>query len=257
MIGCIVQARTSSSRLPKKVLLEIEDKKTILDFVIMQLKSCKNIDKIVIATTDLSEDDVIVDASKNLNVKCFRGNINDVLDRYYQCANKFGFSTIVRIPSDKPLIDPQIVDDVIEKYKINSYDYISNFQPYSFPYGTEVEIFSFKALETAWNNARLPSEREHVTPYIIHNQDIFSKYNVTNSKNLSNFRWAVDRQDDLILVRKIVSMIKKRPILLTDILSIMNEHPELSEINKKVKRDEGIEKSLEEDKKFLERQDRS
>jgi len=257
MIGCIVQARTGSSRLPKKVLLEIEDKKTVLDFVILQLKSCKNIDKIVIATTDLSEDDIIFNTSKNLNVEFFRGSSDDVLDRYYQCASKFGFSTIVRIPSDKPLIDPQIVDNVIEKYKINSYDYISNFQPYSFPYGIEVEIFSFKALEIAWNNARLPSEREHVTPYIINHQNIFSKYNVKNSKNLSNFRWAVDRQEDLILVRKIVSMIKKRPILLADILSIMNEHPELSEINKKVKRDEGITKSLEEDKKFLERQDRS
>ena len=149
-VGIIVQTRTGSSRLPAKVMMKADDKSLMIDYVINQLKHSKLHDKIVVATTDLKQDDVIFDHVTNRNVSCFRGDEKNVLERHYQCAKKYDFSTIVRIPSDKPLIDPTIVDYVIEKFQSNSYDYISNFSVdvndddgsiSSYPSGTEVEIF--------------------------------------------------------------------------------------------------------------------
>jgi spore coat polysaccharide biosynthesis protein SpsF len=142
MIGCIIQARMGSTRLPGKVLKNIEKNKTVLYFVIKQLQESKLIDKIVVATTNLEEDNKIVEYSKKLGIECFRGDSKNVLKRHYECAKKFSMSTIVRIPSDKPLIDPTIVDQNIKFFNENSCDYVTNFLPKStFPSGTEVEIF--------------------------------------------------------------------------------------------------------------------
>ncbi|MDC0142282.1 acylneuraminate cytidylyltransferase, partial [Candidatus Nitrosopelagicus sp.] len=127
MIGCIVQARMGSTRLPGKVLKNVEENKTVLDFVIKQLQESKLIDKIVVATTDLEEDSKIMDYSKKIGIECFRGDPKNVLKRHYECAKKFSMPTIVRIPSDKPLIDPTIVDQNIKFFNENSYDYVTNF----------------------------------------------------------------------------------------------------------------------------------
>ena len=127
MIGCIVQTRMRSFRLFGKVMMMIDEKNSVLSYVLNQLSNCKLLDKIVVATTDLPEDNVIVDAAKKMGYDFFRGSVYDVLDRHYQCAKKFSFSTIVRIPSDKPLIDPEVVDNIIEKYHSASYDYVLNF----------------------------------------------------------------------------------------------------------------------------------
>ena len=250
MIGCIVQARIGSTRLPGKVMLNIDEKNPVLYYVLEQLSSCKLIDKIIVATTTLDEDDVIKNFVNSMNVNIFRGSSDDVLDRYYQCAKKFSIDTIVRITADNPLIDPTIVDDLIKKFTLNSYDYLTNAHIRTFPYGTEVEIFSFKALEKAWKNAKKPSEREHVTPYFYNNSQSFRNYNQENSKNLSYFRWTIDRENDFLLVKSIVSKIKKRPILMNDILDLFSKEPKLFEINKNQIRDEGYKKSLEEDKEL-------
>ena len=250
-IGCIIQARMGSSRLPGKVLRKLDDKNTVLDYVIDQISNCKLIDKIIVATTNLKEDDKIEVLTKNKNILCFRGNPSDVLDRHYQCAKKFTFSTIVRIPSDKPLIDPQIVDKVVEVFTTSEYDYVSNFLHYTFPYGTEVEVFSFKVLEKTWNLANLPSEREHVTPYIYNHRDKFKIFNVTNDEDLSHLRWEVDRNKDLELVKILVKRIKNRPILLKHILSLYQQEPSLFNINTSVNRSEGYLKSLKEDEEFI------
>ena len=250
MIGCIVQARIGSTRLPGKVMLNIDEKNPVLYYVLEQLSSCKLIDKIIVATTTLDEDDVIKNFVNSMNVNIFRGSSDDVLDRYYQCAKKFSIDTIVRITADNPLIDPTIVDDLIKKFTLNSYDYLTNAHIRTFPYGTEVEIFSFKALEKAWKNAKKPSEREHVTPYFYNNSQSFRNYNQENSKNLSNLRWTIDRENDFLLVKSIVSKIKKRPILMNDILDLFSKEPKLFEINKNQIRDEGYKKSLEEDKEL-------
>tara|TARA_B100001765_G_C19471058_1_gene324002 strand:- start:475 stop:1233 length:759 start_codon:yes stop_codon:yes gene_type:complete len=244
-----------STRLPGKVMMNVEDQKPVLYFVIKQLQECKLIDKIIVATTTNEEDEEIVNYIKNLGIDCFRGNPKDVLDRYYQCAKEYSISSVVRIPSDKPLIDPEIVDKVISMFENNSYDYITNFLPNpTFPSGTEVEIFSINALKKAWENAKLPSEKEHVTPYFSNHQDEFKITHIKNSENLSHLRWAVDKMEDLKLVRKIVSKIKKRPILMKNIVDLFSKEPELTEINKNVNRKEGDTKSLKEDQEFLRNQ---
>ena len=254
-IGCIIQARMGSTRLPGKVMMNVEDQKPVLYFVIKQLQECKLIDKIIVATTTNEEDEEIVNYIKNLGIDCFRGNPKDVLDRYYQCAKEYSISSVVRIPSDKPLIDPEIVDKVISMFENNSYDYITNFLPNpTFPSGTEVEIFSINALKKAWENAKLPSEKEHVTPYFSNHQDEFKITHIKNSENLSHLRWAVDKMEDLKLVRKIVSKIKKRPILMKNIVDLFSKEPELTEINRNVNRKEGDTKSLKEDQEFLRNQ---
>ena len=251
-IGCIIQARMGSTRLPGKVMMDVEDQKPVLYFVIKQLQECKLIDKIIVATTTNDEDSQIVNYSKNLGIDYFRGSAKDVLDRYYQCAKEYSISTIVRIPSDKPLIDPEVVDNVISIFNNNSYDYVTNFlsNP-TFPSGEEVEVFSMNGLKKVWKEAILPSEREHVTPYFSNHEDKFEITHVENSENLSHLRCAIDRIEDLELVRLIVSKIKKRPILMKDIVALFHKEPKLVEINKNINRKEGDIKSLKEDQEFL------
>ena len=127
MIVAIIQTRMGSTRLPGKVMKIIDSEYTVLDYVISQLRNCKTLDKIIIATTTLAEDDIIFEYAEKKGIECFRGSSDDVLDRHYQCAKKFSCTDIVRIPSDKPLIDPTIVDDIVNEYKQKSCDYISNF----------------------------------------------------------------------------------------------------------------------------------
>jgi spore coat polysaccharide biosynthesis protein SpsF len=251
MIGCIVQARMGSTRLPGKVMLPLDEEHTLLFYVLKQLQSCKYIDKIIVATTDKKDDDVIVDFVTNMGIACFRGSDEDVLDRYYQCAKHYSFSTIVRITSDCPLIDPVVVDMLVEKFNSGSYDYVTNSRPLTFPYGIAADILSFQAIETAWKNAKLPSEREHVTPYIVNNKQNFKIFNVTNSQNFSHIRITVDRINDLKLVQTIISKIKKRPILMNDIVDLFLKEPELFDINKNYTYAEGYLKSLKEDEEFL------
>lgn len=252
MIGCIIQARMGLSRLPGKVFMNLEGTKTVLAYTVEQLTYCKHVDKIVIATTKLKEDDKVVDFAKKSGIGCFRGNSTNVLDRYYNCAKKFHFSIIVRITADCPLIDPQIVDMAIEKFQKNSYDYVTNCLKRTYPYGTEVEVFSFWALEEAWKNAVLPSEKEHVTPYFRKHPERFRIYNIEYNEDISNYRWTVDRENDLLLVKKVVTKIKERPILMEHIISLVMREPTLLQINNNNIPNEGYLKSLKEDEKFLE-----
>ena len=250
MIGCIIQARMGSSRLPGKVLMKLNENCSTLDFVLNQLSFSTLIDKIIIATTNLVQDDIIEQTAKNLGIECFRGNSDDVLDRYYNCAKKFQMDNIVRITSDCPLIDPGIVDEVISKYKSGNYDYFTNTLIRTYPIGTDVEIFSFEILEKTWQNATLPSEREHVTPFIRNKKMNFRVGNLENKKKLDHVRWTLDRQEDLDLIREIISKIKKKPILMNDILNLFSAEPQLIKINENISQDEGNIKSLKKDEEF-------
>ena len=251
MIGCIIQARIGSTRLPAKVMLKLDKNNTVLNYVLTQVKSSKLCEKIIIATTTLDEDNQIINHVKNLNIDIFKGDSNDVLDRFFKCAKFFSLDIIIRITSDNPLIDPTLVDNLIKKFNSISCDYLTNSYVRTFPYGTEVEIFSCKALEKAWENAKKPSEREHVTPYFYNNPDQFKIFNVENSTNISNLRWTIDRKNDLTLVKSIIYKIKKRPILMTDILRLFSIEPKLFEINKNQLQNEGYQKSLNEDEEYL------
>ena len=249
-IGCIIQARLGSTRLPNKIIQLLDQKSTVLDYVINQTTNSKLIEKIIIATTNLVEDDVILKTVSKKNLDYFRGDSNDVLDRYYQCAKKFSLSTIVRITSDCPLVDPNIIDDSIKFFKNNSFDYVSNVHPQTFPIGIAVEVFSFESLQKAWKNAKLPSEREHVTPYLYNNKK-FNIYNLEYSTNLTSIRITIDRENDLKLVRNVVSKIKNRPILLSDIVKLHNEDPKMFKLNLDYDINEGYLKSLKDDERSL------
>ena len=255
MIGCIIQARMGSSRLPGKALMKSDSGKPLLYYVINQLRYCSKIKNLVIATTTNQEDDEIEKFANNNSVNVFRGKEKDVLDRYFQCAKKYSFSTIVRITADCPLIDPQIVDTVVEQFFSGNYDFATNTLTRTFPIGTDVEVFSFSALNRAWENAQLPSEREHVTPYL-RNKENYKIINVENDKNISNLRLTVDRIEDVELIKQILNNISINPIHLEDILELFSQKPELIEINKHINHNEGFNKSLEEDKEFIKKQKR-
>jgi spore coat polysaccharide biosynthesis protein SpsF len=246
MIGCIIQARIGSTRLPGKVMQKIDNVNTVLDYVINQVKASKKIEKIIVSTTTLPEDDIICEYLNLHKIEFFRGSSEDVLDRYYQCAKEFSLEDIVRITADNPLIDPNVIDIIIDKYKNNKCDIVSNAIHRTFPYGTEVEVFSFKTLERTWKNAVKKSEREHVTPFIYDLKNKFVLINIENEENISHIRYTVDRIEDLKLVKEIIKNIQTRPIHIQDIVKLYKKNPKIFEINQNVKHD-GYTTSLKKD----------
>jgi len=239
----IIQVRTGSSRLPGKILNKLNGI-TVLECFFEQLKYSKSLKDVVIATTLNSKDEIIVDFAKENHIEFFRGSETDVLDRFYNCAKKFAIYDIVRMTPDCPLIDPNVVDKVINFYKNNKFDFVSNTLQRTFPYGNDVEVFSFTALETAWKNAKKPSEREHVTPFIYNNPNLFSIAQIKNSETLTRFHWTLDRKEDLMFIRAIYQKISRKPIFIEDILEILKKNPEFLKINKNTVSDEGYQKSL-------------
>lgn len=242
----IIQVRTGSSRLPNKILEKLNGI-TVLECFFEQLKYSQSLKNKIIATTSNSQDDVIVDFAKENNIEFFRGSETDVLDRFYKCAQEFSIQDIVRMTPDCPFIDPIVIDKVINFYVNNTFDFVSNTLQRTFPYGNDVEVFSFTVLETSWNNAKKPSEREHVTPFIYNNPNLFSIAQVENLENLAHFHWTLDKKEDLMLISAIYQKILKKPILIEDILQILKKNPELLKINENTISDEGYQKSLRED----------
>ena len=231
--------------------MDLDKTNSMLYYVISQLRYCKLLDKVVIATTDLKEDQAIVGFAKKNQINYFQGSSQDVLDRFFQCAKKNSFSTIVRITADCPLIDPSKVDDIVQEYVNNSFDYVTTHIPRTFPQGSaDIEVFSFESLKEARKKAEKPSEREHVTPYFYNNPKKFKIFSYQNNENLSKLKWSIDRKADLEFVKKIISRIKKRPILTEDVLNVLKEEPHLVEINCHYVSEEGYKKSLREDKEL-------
>tara|TARA_B100001146_G_C16197633_1_gene442535 strand:+ start:42 stop:722 length:681 start_codon:yes stop_codon:yes gene_type:complete len=220
-----------STRLPGKTMEKITKDKRVIDFVVEQLKFSKIIEKIIVAIPDSIEDDVTYNHLLSKKIQTYRGSLKNVLDRYYQCAKNISSSVIVRVTADCPLIDPEIVDKVITKFIKNKFDYVSNTHPRTFPYGTETEVFSFNALEKAWNETRDDFDREHVTPYFYKNPNKFSIGNVIQEKNQSNYRWTIDYNEDLELVKYIANNIIKKPILTNDIINLIIKNPNLLKRN--------------------------
>lgn len=242
-IGIIIQARIDSNRFPKKVLKLIDDK-PVLWHVINQCKKTNL--EIIIATTKRKMDDPIIEIAKKSKVKFFRGSKNDVLDRYYQAAKKFGLKWIIRITADCPIVDPNESIKVVKLLKSKKIDYVA-LDDKTYPDGLDTEGFTFQCLEQAWKNAKLKSEREHVTPYIQKNN--FRKKIISYKKNLSHFRWTVDYKEDLDFLKSIFKKLKnKENIHLKDVLKILEENPQLAEINSFHKRNEGYQESLRHDK---------
>jgi len=249
MIMAISQARIGSTRLPKKVLKKIEGK-TILEHMIDRVRVAKNLDDIVVATTVKKEDLQIVKLCAKLGISVFCGSEDDVLDRYYQAARLFKAEHIIRITSDCPLIDPQVIDKVIELYFKENADYATNTMPETFPDGLDTEVFSFNTLKIAWENAKLSSEREHVTPYIRENPNIFKLVNLKSNIDLNDKRWTIDEPKDFEFAKIIYKNLYSEDSLfgMKKILDFLKKHPEIEKINKNIIRNEGYLKSLKEDR---------
>ena len=241
-----------STRFPGKVMVELNDNHNVLDYVINQLRFSKSIKNLIIATTFLEEDDIIVEYAKKNNLEYFRGEPLDVLDRYYQCAKKFSLETIVRMTSDSPFLDHLIVDKTVNKFQEDDFDFVSNNLIRTFPIGIDTEIFSFKTLEQAWKEAKLPSEREHVTPFIKKNKEVFKIYNLENNQKIPIYILTIDRNEDLEFLRAIASNITKQPILMEDIYELFLQKPKILDLyNDGMNLNEGYNKSLKDDEEFL------
>ena len=248
-IIAIVQARMASTRLPGKVMTKISGK-NMLWHVVKRVQYAKKIDDIVVATTSLKEDEKILKLTSEMGVKSYAGSEDDVLDRCYKAAKKYHADIIVRITGDCPVMDPHIVDKVVQYFLENRYDYVSNTIKPTYPDGLDVEVFSYNALEKAWKEAKLLSEREHVTPYFKKHPEKFRVGNVENDVDLSHLRWTVDENKDLEFIKEIFQRLynKKSIFFMEDILQLLEEYPELKEINAEFKRNEGYLRSLKKDK---------
>jgi spore coat polysaccharide biosynthesis protein SpsF len=252
MILAILQARMSSTRLPGKVLKILQGKPMISHQIDRILKS-KKIDKLIIATSNEKSDDSLETIAKNSNVDYFRGSLKNVLTRFYNAAFQCQPKHIVRLTGDCPLSDPEIIDQVISFYLSGNYDYVSNSVEATFPDGLDVEIFSFQSLQEAFNEAQLPSQREHVTPFINSQPDRYQLGCFKQSIDLSHLRWTVDEPEDFEFVSEVFkSLYPKNPDFgMHDILNLIENNPEIASINKQFKRNEGLQKSLDEDQQFI------
>lgn len=234
----IIQARMGSTRLPGKVMIGLCGK-PVLEHVITRIKQCKEINEIVIATTNLQKDDIIAEEAIKCGVKCFRGSEDDVLSRYYHAAKENYADIVVRITSDCPLIDPIVVDNMVEFYQNNNYDMVTNvgieLSQRTFPRGLDTEVFSFEVLEDAFINATENYQREHVTPYIYETSNRIYFYK--NDEDYSHYRWTLDTPEDFQFIKEIYNHLYKgqHNFHLEDIIKLLSDYPELIEINAHVK----------------------
>lgn len=243
---CIIQARFGSTRLPGKILMKIGGK-TLLEYVIARVRQAKKIDKIIVATTNQKADDATEKLCQRINMDYFRGPNEDVLARYWQCAQKYPeYQNIVRITGDCSLIDPKVIDKVVEFFEKGNWDYVSNILEETYPDGMDVEIFSREALKESAGKAKLPSEREHVTLYL-RNDSIFSKTNVANDENLSSFRLTVDNPEDFEVVKFLIENTTPDASF-QEYVSLLLKNPNVMSKNAKIQRNEGLAKSLKKDK---------
>ncbi len=248
-ILAIIQARVGSIRLPGKVLMKLEDK-TVLEHVVNRIKQSKLITEVIIATTTNKEDKKIVDLCKKNKIKVYRGSENNVLDRLYQTAKLYHPEHVVRITADCPIIDPKIIDDVIDYHLKNNADYTANTLELTYPDGEDVEVITFKTLKEAWQKANLASELEHVTLYIRNHTKDFVIKNLKHKVDLSFHRWTIDNREDYELIKIIYNHFypKNKYFGMDMIVKFLSNNPQLLKINQQIARNEGLQKSLQKDR---------
>lgn len=233
-VVAIIQARMGSTRLPGKVLMDLGGE-TVLARVVGRLQRAQLVSKIVVATTDSAADDAIVQECHRLQASSFRGSEIDVLDRYYQAARVCAASTVVRITSDCPVIDPQLVDETIRVFQQRHGDYASNAFPRTHPRGLDTEVFTMAALERAWRDAHEPYEREHVTPFFYEHPELFRLVSLRGPIDYSQYRWTLDTAEDLELLRTIYARFgNKDDFSWGEAVQLMEREPELAELNSRV-----------------------
>jgi spore coat polysaccharide biosynthesis protein SpsF len=244
----IVQARVSSSRLPGKVLKPICGRPMLLH-QLDRVRRARAVDAFVVATSTEASDDDIAALCESAGLPCFRGSLHDVLDRFYQAALPFTPRYIVRLTGDCPLADPDLIDRVVEFMIAGGYD-IAGAAP-TFPDGLDVEAMRFETLEHAWRHAVRPSDREHVSLYIVRQPERFRVGGYHSDVDLSHMRWTVDEPEDFELVRQIYDALYPRnPAFTTqDVLDLLAAKPALLDLNRRFQRNEGLARSLERDPK--------
>lgn len=230
--GIIIQARTNSSRFPQKILKKINGS-TVLDFMLKRVNKVNHCKKIL-ATTTNNSDTILIKIAKKNNFFTFRGVENDVLSRYYHCAKFYKLKYIVRLTSDCPLIDPKLIMTMLKKYFEKNYDYYSNTTPAklsTFPNGSDIEIFSFKALRKNHKLCQNLNDREHVTNFFFNSKKIFKIGNYISKVNYSNIRYTLDYPLDLTRIRSVYKCLKAKNILGTtkQIISIIKDLDSLNE----------------------------
>ena len=237
----ILQGRIGSTRLPGKVLLPLVGK-PVMQHVYERVLHCRNIDRIIVTTTNERKDDCIVELFDGLGVPVFRGSEADPLDRYYHAASHHGVHHAVRIMADCPLVDPEVVDEVIEKYFVGGHDFC--YLGGEYPTGLDVTVFSYSALERCWNEARRQSEREHITPYMTNNPELFSIGVLEKFKGLLHHRWVMDHEADYKLIVEIYKALYEpgKVFCAGDVLRLLEERPQLFQINAGIPRDGRIPK---------------
>ncbi len=230
----VIQARMGSTRLPGKVLADIAGA-PMLSRVVSRTARAASVDRVVVATTIESADDQLVTMCLDKGWDVFRGSQHDLLDRYYQAALHYRADVVVRITSDCPFIDPELIDQVVGNLNTSSPrgDYAANtIAPRTFPRGLDTEVMTFAALERAWKQDSDPMLREHVTPYIYRHPEQFTLIRVDHAIDLSAHRWTVDTAEDLALVRRIYDSFTDDYFSWHDVLRLVEEHPDWEDVNR-------------------------
>lgn len=238
----IIQARMGSTRLPGKVMKQLCGK-SVLAHVINRVKACPLVDEVIVATTNSTSDDLIVAESEICRAKWFRGSEEDVLERYYLAAKEYNADVVVRVTSDCPLFDHEVLTQMLDYFNTQiitgqQIDYLSNaLNGRSYPRGLDAEVFTFNALENTFLKADKLYEREHVTPYIYEHPDIFTSHSYKWEKDYSYYRWTLDTEDDFKLISNIYSELYEEENIFTtdDVLSLLENKTELIKINAHVK----------------------
>ncbi len=242
----IIQARMSSTRLPGKVLHEIAGR-SMIEWVVTRVLRAGQLDEVVVATSRDAGDDVLAEHCAHLGAPCFRGSLEDVLDRYYEAAQAYRADIVVRVTADCPFVDPRVIDEIVAAFNDQACDYAANVDPPSFPHGLDAEVFSMGTLRRAWQEARWRSEREHVTPYVRNHPERFRLVNIVAPWDLSAHRWTVDEPADLEFVRQVAGRLDRIDFDYSAVLDLLARHPELREINSGIERDAGMKYSVEHD----------
>lgn len=256
MILAILQARLSSSRLPGKVLMPILGKPMLLR-QIERVSRSHCVDKLCIATTTDPTDDPIEQLCEQHGIACFRGSMDDVLDRYYQASKEYNAEHIVRLTGDCPLADPAMIDNVIRYYLEGGYDFVSNCVHPTFPDGLDMAVFKRSVLDESWQKAVLPSHREHVTAYARQQEERYKIGSFEGAHDYSGMRWTVDEKEDYNFVVKVYEELypKNHAFTSEDVFELLAERKDIATINARFTRNEGLLKSLAEDERWLKRND--
>lgn len=254
MTVAIIQARMKSTRLPRKILMPLAGEMNALQCMLARLKQSKRVDKVVFAVANTEEDTEIHRFLDTIGTPYVVGSEDDVLDRYWQAARKFAApgDTIVRLTSDCPVIDPAIVDKVIDLFHEKKVDFASNsLEPYTFPDGTDAEVFSYENLERAATEATLPSHREHVTFYFWKNPELFKIYNVQNTSDQYGYRLTLDYPEDHQLLKRVYEHFSPRvDFTLAEIIGYLDSHPEVNKLNAHVIPRAGWQSALKKDEEI-------